>query len=140
MNPVDAFHSALEALRRNPMRTLLTTLGLVIGTAAVIALIAVGDGARERLMAQIRNLGSNLIVITPGSRTVGAARLATGSRQNLTVEDAAAIAQEIPSLELAVPFFHSDAGCDKYQIPALALPLASKNTATSSGRSSDIAP
>jgi len=109
MNPVDAFHSALEALRRNPMRTLLTTLGLVIGTAAVIALIAVGDGARERLMAQIRNLGSNLIVITPGSRTVGAARLATGSRQNLTVEDAAAIAQEIPSLELAVPVVHGAA-------------------------------
>jgi len=103
MKTVDALRSALEALRRNPLRTLLTALGLVIGTAAVIAMIAVGAGARERLLDQIRSLGSNLIVVSPGSATSGGARLGAGSRQNLTIDDAVAIARDIPAVQVAAP-------------------------------------
>ena len=103
MKPIDALRCAIEALRRNLLRTLLTALGLVIGTGAVIAMIAVGAGARERLVAQIRSLGSNLIVVSPGSTTTGGARLGAGSRQNLTVDDATAIARDIPSVQVAAP-------------------------------------
>jgi len=103
MKPIDALRCAIEALRRNLLRTLLTALGLVIGTGAVIAMIAVGAGARERLVAQIRSLGSNLIVVSPGSATTGGARLGAGSRQNLTVDDATAIARDIPSVQVAAP-------------------------------------
>jgi putative ABC transport system permease protein len=99
----DAFCSAIEALRRNVLRTLLTALGLVIGTAAVIIMIAVGVGARERLLEQIRSLGSNLIVISPGSATAGGARLGAGSRQTLTIDDASAIIHDIASVQVAAP-------------------------------------
>jgi putative ABC transport system permease protein len=100
---VDALFSAREALGRNPLRALLTALGLMIGTAAVIAMIAVGAGAREQVMRQIRSLGANLIVIAPGSSMAGGVRLGAGSRQNLTIEDAIAIGSEIPAVQLAIP-------------------------------------
>jgi putative ABC transport system permease protein len=103
MTLVDALLSAREALGRNPLRALLTALGLMIGTAAVIAMIAVGAGAREQVMRQIRSLGANLIVIAPGSSIAGGVRLGTGSRQNLTIEDAVAIAGELPAVQLAIP-------------------------------------
>src|SRR5215510_11028753 len=103
VNAFDALRSALEALRRNPLRTVLTALGIVIGTAAVIAMIAVGAGARERLAEQIRSLGANLIVVSPGSVVSGGARLGSGSRQNLTLDDAAAIGRDIAGVQLAAP-------------------------------------
>src|SRR5262245_66169010 len=103
MTAFDALRSALEALRRNPLRALLTALGIVIGTAAVIVMIAVGDGARERLAEQVRSLGANLIVVSPGSVVSAGAHLGSGSRQNLTLDDAAAIARDISSVQLAAP-------------------------------------
>jgi putative ABC transport system permease protein len=103
MNAFDTLGSALRALQRNPLRTLLTALGLVIGTGAVIAMIAIGAGARERLIEQIRSLGSNLIVVSPGSAASGGARLGAASRQNLTIDDATAIARDIPSVQVAAP-------------------------------------
>jgi len=69
----------------------------------------VGAGARERLIEQIRSLGSNLIVVSPGSTTNGGARLGTGSRQNLTVDDATAIAREIPMIQVAAPVVRGSA-------------------------------
>lgn len=107
MSPRDAFDSAVESLRRNLLRTLLTALGLVIGAGAVITMVAVGAGARERLMDQIRSMGSNLIVVTPGSVNSGAARLGAGARQNLTLEDAAAMTQEIAAVQVAAPVVRS---------------------------------
>jgi len=109
MTRIDAIRCAVEALFRNVLRTLLTALGIVIGTAAVIAMIAVGAGARERLIEQIRSLGSNLIVVSPGSTTNGGARLGTGSRQNLTVDDATALAREIPMIQVAAPVVRGSA-------------------------------
>jgi len=105
----DALRSALEALQRNVLRTSLTALGIVIGTAAVIVMISVGAGARERLAQQIRSLGTNLIVISPGSVVTGGARLGSGSRQNLTVDDAVAIARDISSVQLAAPVVRGSA-------------------------------
>ncbi len=85
---------ALRALATNKMRSALTMLGIVIGVAAVIVMIAVGAGAQARVEEQIRALGSNLLLITPGTRTQSGVRL-PGSSQALTEEDAAAINQEI---------------------------------------------
>lgn len=103
MNPVDALRSSVEALRRNLPRTLLTALGLVIGTGAVIAMLAVGTGARERLAEQIRSLGANLIAVHPGAVAVNGVRQAAGSRRNLTIDDAAAIEREVPGIQVAAP-------------------------------------
>jgi len=109
MTRADAMRCAMEALCRNVLRTLLTALGIVIGTAAVVAMIAVGAGARERLIEQIRSLGSNLIVVSPGSTTNGGARLGAGSRQNLTIDDATAMVREIPAVQVAAPVVRGSA-------------------------------
>jgi putative ABC transport system permease protein len=106
MNTLDALCSALQAVRRNPLRSLLTALGVVIGTSAVIATVAVGAGARDRLLDQIRTLGSNLIIVTPGVVNSRGARLDSGSRRNLTADDAAAMEAEIAAIEAAAPVVH----------------------------------
>ena len=63
MTYLDAIRSALEALRANPTRSLLTTLGIIIGVAAVIIVVAVGSGARELVVSRIKSLGSNLLLL-----------------------------------------------------------------------------
>jgi putative ABC transport system permease protein len=89
-------HIALGALAANKLRSALTMLGIVIGVAAVIVMLAVGAGAQARVEEQIRALGSNLLLVMSGARTQGGARLPQGSGQTLSEEDAAAINQEIP--------------------------------------------
>jgi putative ABC transport system permease protein len=85
---------AVRSLFRNPGRSLLTALGIIIGIAAVIAVIAVGQGASSALRAQISNMGSNLLVIFPGSSQAGGFRGGAGTQQNLTQEDAESILKE----------------------------------------------
>ncbi|MBR0851611.1 ABC transporter permease [Bradyrhizobium diazoefficiens] len=104
MRPLDVLRSALEGLGRNLLRSLLTALGVIIGTAAVIATIAVGAAARERLLDQIRTLGSNLIIVTPGAANSGGARVGDGHK--LTVDDASAMEGEIAAIEAAAPVVH----------------------------------
>jgi putative ABC transport system permease protein len=99
----DALVSAIDALRLNKLRSALTMLGIVIGVAAVIAMIAVGGGAREQVVAQIRSLGSNLLIVMPGNVTAGGVRMGAGAASTLTDEDAAAIAAEIPSVQIVAP-------------------------------------
>ena len=99
----DAVISALDALRLNKLRSALTMLGIVIGVAAVIAMVAVGGGAREQVVAQIRSLGSNLLVVTPGNITAGGVRMGAGAASTLTDDDAAIIATEIPSVLAVAP-------------------------------------
>jgi putative ABC transport system permease protein len=94
---------AFRALRRNKLRTVLTMLGIIIGVAAVIAMVSVGAGAQQRIADQIRSMGSNLIVIFPGAQTSGGIRWGLGSQQTLTEEDARAIALEVPAVEVAAP-------------------------------------
>jgi putative ABC transport system permease protein len=104
MTNSDAISSALDALRLHKLRSALTMLGVIIGVAAVIAMMAVGAGARERVLAQIRSLGSNLLVISPGNVTKGGVRLGAGASPTLSDEDALAILSDIPAVQVAAPF------------------------------------
>ena len=72
MTYLDALRSALEALRANPTRSFLTTLGVIIGVAAVILVVAIGSGARDLVVSRIKSLGSNLLVLEPGAVTAAA--------------------------------------------------------------------
>jgi putative ABC transport system permease protein len=94
---------ALGALRAHKLRTALTMLGIIIGVAAVIAMVSVGAGAQKRIADQIRSLGSNAIVVLPGASTSGGIRWGLGSQSNLTEEDALAIGLEVPAVEVAAP-------------------------------------
>lgn len=83
--------TAFEALRLNKMRTLLASLGIVIGIAAVIALISLGQSSQKAVESQIQSLGSNLLTVSPGAQTSGAVRGASGGGTTLTYADAKAI-------------------------------------------------
>ncbi|MBF0393410.1 MAG: ABC transporter permease [Alphaproteobacteria bacterium] len=101
MSPLDALLAALGALAANPLRSMLTTLGIVIGVAAVITMLAIGRGAEARMQALIDSLGSNLITVRPGAATTGGVR--AGNHTTLTEDDARAIAAELPEVAGAVP-------------------------------------
>jgi putative ABC transport system permease protein len=94
---------ALRALRVNKLRSTLTMLGIIIGVAAVIIMIAIGAGARGRIEDQIRALGSNLIMLTPGSVTSTGVRMGAGTRNTLTEDDSYAIQREIPDVVASSP-------------------------------------
>jgi putative ABC transport system permease protein len=108
MTFLDSLISALDALRLHKLRSALTMLGIIIGVAAVIAMVAVGGGAREQVVAQIRSLGANLLVITPGNVTQFGVRLGTGAAATLTDEDAAAIMKEVPSVQVSAAFMRGN--------------------------------
>jgi putative ABC transport system permease protein len=93
---------ALRALAVNKLRSALTMLGIIIGVAAVIVMVAVGAGAQARVEEQIRSLGSNLLLILSGARTQGGVRLGVGSNYTLSEDDALAINREVPEA-LAAP-------------------------------------
>ena len=93
----------LQALSRNRMRSALTVLGIVIGVAAVIATLAIGQGAREAVQAQIRALGANTLTVLPGTITAGGARSGMGSITTMSVEDAEAIRRECPTVQAVAP-------------------------------------
>jgi putative ABC transport system permease protein len=94
---------ALRSLRVNKLRSALTMLGIIIGVGAVIAMVAVGAGASARVAEQIQSLGSNLIIVFPGSVTASGIRMGAGSQQRITEDDALAIAREIPAVQVAAP-------------------------------------
>ena len=94
---------ALRALKVNSARSALTMLGIIIGVAAVIAMVGVGAGATARIQAQIQSIGSNLIIVLPGSISSNGVRLGSGAVATLTQDDAKAIATECPSVALAAP-------------------------------------
>ncbi len=103
MNLVATFRIAINALRLNKMRSMLTMLGIIIGVGAVITMIAVGGGVKEKVQSQIKSLGSNLIMIMPGSTTASGVRMGTGANLNLTEDDSLAIAREVPEVLLSAP-------------------------------------
>jgi macrolide transport system ATP-binding/permease protein len=86
--------TAAQAIGRNKMRSALTMLGVFIGVAALIAMVAVGQGANEMVRKQIESLGTNMVVVLPGALTSGGMRAGFGSASTLTVEDARAIRRE----------------------------------------------
>jgi putative ABC transport system permease protein len=94
---------ALRALKVNRLRSALTMLGIIIGVAAVIAMVGVGAGATERIQEQIQSIGSNLIIVLPGSVSSNGVRLGSGGVATLTEDDAKAIATDCPSVALTAP-------------------------------------
>ncbi|MGB8959944.1 MAG: ABC transporter permease [Candidatus Aminicenantales bacterium] len=89
---------AIKALQANKMRSVLTMLGVIIGVGAVIAMLAVGTGASRRIAEQIQSIGSNLLIILPGSTTSGGVRMGAGTQPTLTLGDAEAIKKECPTV------------------------------------------
>ena len=85
---------ALKSIVKNKMRTLLTMLGIIIGVGAVIVMVAIGEGAQSQIAAQIQNLGTNMLVITPGSSNAGGVSQGSGSFNRLKDTDADKIMAE----------------------------------------------
>jgi len=94
---------ALRALRRNKLRSALTTLGIIIGVGAVIAMVGIGNGAKSQVEAQIASLGQNVVLIFSGSWAPGGVRSGWGGAGTLTVEDAEAIAREVRGVTRVSP-------------------------------------
>ncbi len=109
MNGITAFLSALRALGTNWLRSMLTMLGIIIGVAAVITMIAIGGGAQARVEEQIKSLGTNIMLVLPGAQTTGGVRLGAQTGQTLTEEDARAIAAEVPEVQAAAPSLRTGA-------------------------------
>ena len=93
---------ALRALRLNRLRTALTMLGMIIGVAAVVLMLAVGQGAQTTVNQAISSMGSNLLMVVPGATSSGALRSGAGAVQTLTMGDALAIAH-LPSIKATAP-------------------------------------
>lgn len=98
---------SLLALARNKMRSFLTVLGVIIGVGAVIAMVAIGEGAKARVEEAFNAMGSNLLIVMPGSTTAGGVRGGYGSLPTLTWDDLHAIREEVPSVRYASPQLRS---------------------------------
>ena len=98
-----ALRIALRALGRNKLRSFLTMLGIIIGVGAVIAMVAIGEGAKALVREQIASLGTNVLIIFPGAFTQAGARSGAGGRSTLTDGDAKAILDEVPGVALVSP-------------------------------------
>jgi putative ABC transport system permease protein len=99
----EALFEALTALRAHKLRALLTMLGIIIGVSAVIAMVAIGGGARETVIARIKTLGANLFVISPGNVVQGGVRLGIGASSTLSEDDAIAIEKEVAAVRVTAP-------------------------------------
>ncbi len=102
-SPLEAARMALRALRSNLLRTLLTLLGIIIGVASVVAMLAIGDGARQSVMDRIQSMGTNLLVIRPGAPNM---RMSGGITATLVAADSDAIA-ELPNVRASVGEYSS---------------------------------
>ena len=98
---------ALKALMRNPTRALLTTLGIVIGIAAVITMMEIGNGSSQSIKASIEKMGANTILVIPGASRRGGVSQGSGSRMTLTPQDCEAILRECSSVGRAVPMVNA---------------------------------
>ncbi len=103
MSPVITLSIAVTALRRNAMRTALTALGMIIGVAAVIVMVAIGHGAQSSIEDRIRSAGTNVVTITAGSNAFGPVRQGFGATTTLVPEDAQAIAREVSGIAYISP-------------------------------------
>src|SRR5512136_2421136 len=101
MNLAESTRIALRSLSANKLRSTLTMLGIIIGVAAVIALMGVGRGAQAAIHAQINSLGSNLLFVSPGSTSQGGVRTAAGSAASLTHQDAQSLANSADAPAIA---------------------------------------
>ncbi len=94
---------AVEGLKANKMRSILTMLGIIIGVGAVITMVSIGMGVQEKVRSSIASLGSNLIIVLPGGTSASGARLAAGTGARLTYDDAKAIAKNVDGVNAIAP-------------------------------------
>jgi putative ABC transport system permease protein len=107
MNVSVGLHIAWRSILRHKMRAALTMLGIVIGVAAVIAMLAIGHGARAQVQAQVESLGSNFLMVLPGATTTAGARSGWGAAPTLTADDAKAIERECDAVAFVSPGIRS---------------------------------
>ncbi|WP_027553209.1 ABC transporter permease [Bradyrhizobium sp. Cp5.3] len=103
MRGLESLRIATRALRVNKLRSALTVLGIVVGVGAVVCMVSVGAGAQAEVSEKIRTLGANLLLVMPGARNSGGARLESGTQPTLTEEDAASIRRELVDVQVAAP-------------------------------------
>jgi putative ABC transport system permease protein len=108
MNPFVTLKIALRAILRNKMRSFLTTLGIIIGVAAVIAMMAIGAGAKAQVEQAFAAMGTNLLIVLPGSTTAGGSFGGFGSMPTLTWDDLAAIRNEVATVKAVAPSLRSN--------------------------------
>jgi putative ABC transport system permease protein len=109
MSPFQVLRVAIRALLRNKMRSFLTTLGVIIGVSAVIAMVAIGEGAKARVAESFASMGSNILIVLSGSTTSGGTRGGFGSMPTLTWDDLKAIRAESSAVRYAAPQLRSSA-------------------------------
>jgi putative ABC transport system permease protein len=109
VNWLETMRVAWRALVRNKMRSFLTTLGIVIGVAAVIAMVAIGDGAKAKVEQAFAAMGSNMLIVLPGSTSAGGVMGGFGSMPTITWDDLRAIQNEVPAVRYAAPGLRSTA-------------------------------
>jgi len=97
------FKISFRALWVNKMRSFLTMLGIIIGVGAVIAMLAVGQGASQKISQQISSMGSNMLIVMSGAQTSGGIRMGMGTQMTLTLDDAEAIEKECPAIAAVAP-------------------------------------
>jgi putative ABC transport system permease protein len=104
MTVADLFRFALRSLSGHRLRTVLSLLGMAIGVAAVVALTALGEGARRYVIDQFASIGTNLLIVVPGkSETTGIPGMAMGTANDLTLQDSEALARQIPDIDKVAP-------------------------------------
>jgi putative ABC transport system permease protein len=103
MDVFEGVRVALDGIWAHKLRSFLTMLGIIVGVAAVIAMLSLGEGARRQIQSNITSLGTNLLYVRPGSASRGHVRYGLGTVQSLTDDDAAAIIAECPSVAAATP-------------------------------------
>ena len=109
MSPLQVLRVAVRALLRNKLRSFLTMLGVIIGVGAVIAMVAIGEGAKARVDESFASMGSNLLIVLPGSSNAGGARGGFGSSPTLTWDDLKAIQTEVPAVRYAAAALRTSA-------------------------------
>ena len=108
MNWFMTFRVAVRAIVRNGLRSFLTTLGIIIGVGAVIAMMAIGAGAKARVEQAFAAMGTDLLILLPGSSSSSGVRGGFGSQPTLTWDDVAAIRTELPMVKNASPQLRSN--------------------------------
>jgi putative ABC transport system permease protein len=103
MSLLNLFRIALKALQRNKLRAFLTMLGIIIGVASVISMVAIGQGSKQSIQKQLSGMGSNMIIIRPNSNVSAGARLDASSVQTLTMDDVKALQRGAPHLSAVTP-------------------------------------
>jgi len=107
MNLLQTFRIAIRAIRRNTMRSFLTALGIIIGVGAVIAMVAIGEGAKSMVEQDFKSMGSNMLIVLPGTSRTGGVRGGFGSMPTVTWEDLKAIRNEASSVHYITPDLRS---------------------------------